>query len=155
MLTAHLPSGYVLARAVRRPVAALLPVALLGAVLPDLDMIWFHLVDGGSVHHHHYWPHLPAVWGAVALVSLPLLNLKGWLAPGLVFFAAIAMHLILDTIAGGINWSWPAGDQLFAAVTVPAAYSHWIVSFILHWTFALELAVWAMAFWLYFGKTPA
>ncbi len=118
-------------------------------------MIWFHLVDGGSVHHHHYWPHLPAVWGAVALVSLPLLNLKGWLAPGLVFFAAIAMHLILDTIAGGINWSWPAGDQLFAAVTVPAAYSHWIVSFILHWTFALELAVWAMAFWLYFGKTPA
>ena len=77
MLTAHLPSGYVLARVLRRrcDVPYLLPAALLGAVLPDFDMIWFLFVDQGAIHHYRYWVHVALFWAVVALVALPLVAL--------------------------------------------------------------------------------
>jgi len=69
----------------------------------------------------------------------------GYLRAGLVFFAAILMHLILDTIGGGIAWAAPFDMRLIEWVTVPATQSHWILSFLLHWTFALEMVIWAIA----------
>jgi hypothetical protein len=152
MLTAHLPSGYVLGRLLPKTIAHAMPVALVGAVVPDLDMIWFHLVDNGAIHHHRYWVHVPAFWIVTAAVALPLAWRFGRLGAALVFFAAILMHLLLDTISGGILWGAPFSDHLFALVTVPADYSHWIISFVLHWTFAAELVVWAVALILWLTR---
>lgn len=147
MLTAHLPSGYVLAHGVRCNTPWLLPAALIGAVLPDLDMIWFHLVDQRSIHHHRYWVHIPLFWALVAIVILPGLAVwaRRYLAVGLVFFAAIFLHLLLDSIGGGIMWAAPFNDRLYALVTVPATQAHWVLSFVLHWTFLLEIAVLVIA----------
>ena len=154
MLTAHLPSGYIIARLVRRPVPYLMPAALIGAMLPDLDMLWFHLVDHGAVHHHRYWPHIPLIWLGIAALSLPILHRFGLAATGLVFFGAILLHLLLDTIAGGILWGYPLDDTLFALTVAPAAYSNWVLSFMLHWTFLLEIAVWlwAIRLWVTRGR---
>jgi inner membrane protein len=145
MLTAHLPSGYVLARSLPKGIPALLPVALVGAVLPDFDMLWFYFVDDRAFHHHRYWVHIPAFWLAVAALTLPLAWWAGHVRTAAVFFAAILMHLVLDSIGGGILWGAPLSDRLFEMVTVPAAHGHWITSFVLHWTFLAELAVWAAA----------
>lgn len=152
MLIAHLPSGYVLGRLMPRQGAAVMGAALIGAMLPDLDMIWFHFVDAGKWHHHVYWPHLPWVWAVAALVAFPLLAWRGYLVPGLAFFAAIFLHLALDTIAGGIAWAAPFDTTLYALVTVPARYSHWVISFVLHWTFLLEIAIWLWAAALFLGR---
>lgn len=143
MLTAHLPSGYILGHA--RPAAGLMPVALIGGVAPDVDMLFFYFVDHGAIHHHSYWVHIPFFWLCVATVALPLLASRGYLRAGLVFFVAILMHLILDTIGGGIAWAAPFDMRLIEWVTVPATQSHWILSFLLHWTFALEMVIWAIA----------
>ena len=155
MLTAHLPSGYILAQWTRRKVPHMMPAALIGAMLPDLDMLWFHLVDQASIHHHRYWPHIPLIWLGIAAVTLPILRQFGLLSTGLVFFAAIFLHLLLDTIAGGILWLYPVDDTLFALTVVPADYSHWIISFMLHWTFLLEVAVWLLAIRLWVTRGRA
>ncbi|HMS94331.1 MAG TPA: metal-dependent hydrolase [Tabrizicola sp.] len=152
MLTAHLPSGYVLARLLPKGIPYLMPAALIGSVFPDLDMIWFHLIDDRAFHHHRYSVHIPAFWLAVAAIGLPLAARLGYFRTALVFFAAILMHLILDTISGGILWGAPFSDHLFALVTVPADYSHWVISFILHWTFLSELVVWALALYLWLTR---
>lgn len=151
MLTAHLPSGYIAARLAQRlgPLPHAMPVALVASVLPDLDMIWFHAVDHGAVHHHRYWVHVPVFWAALAAMSLPLLWRGRWRRPALLFFAVILLHLALDTIGGGILWGAPFSDRLMSLVTVPPAHGHWIVSFLLHWSFGLELAIWAWAIWLW------
>ncbi|MFQ6550658.1 hypothetical protein AADZ90_022195 [Aestuariibius sp. 2305UL40-4] len=53
MITAHLPSGYVLERL--WPAAPLvLPAALIGGTMTDLDLIWCYLVDDRAIHHHRY-----------------------------------------------------------------------------------------------------
>lgn len=150
MLTAHLPSGYVLARAWPQRVPYLMPVALTAAVFPDLDLIWFYLVDDRAIHHHRYWVHIPAFWAAVAVAALPLAAWRGYLPTAMVAVAAILMHLLLDTISGGILWRAPFSDDLVELVTVPARYGHWVTSFVLHWTFLAELAIWAaaIALWL-------
>ena len=155
MLTAHLPSGYVLARLLPPRIPYLMPAALVGAVFPDLDMIWFHLIDDRAFHHHRYWVHIPAFWAAVALVTLPLAWWLGWFRTALVFFAAILMHLILDTIGGGIMWGAPVSDHLHELVTVPAAYGHWVTNFLLHWTFLAELAIWLAAIRLWLTRPRA
>jgi inner membrane protein len=152
MLTAHLPSGYIAGRMVPPGIVAAMPVALVASVLPDVDMIWFHFVDNGAIHHHRYWVHIPAFWLAVAVVALPLLALRGYLATGLVFFGVILLHLLLDTLSGGILWAAPFNEKLYALVEVPANYSHWIVSFMLHWTFLAELAIWVWAATLWWQR---
>jgi hypothetical protein len=154
MLTAHLPSGYVTGRLVPQGIPRLMPVALVASVLPDVDMLWFHLVDHGAIHHHKYCVHVPAFWLAVAVVALPVLARLGYLATGLVFFGVILLHLVLDTIGGGIMWLAPFDTGLKTLVVVPADNCHWIASFILHWTFLAELAIWAWAAALWFARKP-
>lgn len=144
MLTAHLPSGYVLWRSLPR-VKWGMPAALAGAVFPDLDMLWFHFVDDRAFHHHYYWVHVPLFWLAVAAVVLPLVWRTVWRGAALVFLAAVFLHLLLDTIAGGILWGAPVSDHLFALVEVPPTQGTWVWSFVLHWTFLLEVAVWIAA----------
>jgi inner membrane protein len=69
VLTAHLPSGYVLARALPPAIPALIPVPMPGAEAPDIDIIWFHFVDEGAINHYRYWVHIPVFW-AVVVVTL-------------------------------------------------------------------------------------
>ena len=154
MITAHLPSGYITGRALA-PSGPMLWAAILGGILPDLDLIWFYLIDGLAFHHHHYWVHIPGFWAFVALVTLPALAIlrRAWLPAALAFFAGLTVHLLLDSIAGDIKWLWPLSDQFLHLVDVPARQSHWILNFILHPVFLAELAIWATALWLWFGQT--
>jgi inner membrane protein len=147
MLIAHLPAGYILGRSLKVQKGTVMWAALIGSVFPDLDMFWFHLVDHRAFHHHRYWVHAPGFWLAVAAVLYPLAMWKApkWKIPLLVFLAAVLIHLCLDTIGGGIMWLWPFADHLYAFVEVPATQSHWVLSFIVHWTFWAEVAIVAFA----------
>lgn len=153
MLTAHLPSGYVLGKTLQRHVRIpyLMPAAICGAVLPDFDMIWFVFVDQGAIHHHRYWVHVPLFWFCVALVALPILTrcLPAYLGTAYVFFAGLLLHLLLDSISGGILWGAPFSDHLFSLITVPATQDHWVLSFLLHWSILPELLIWGWAIFLW------
>jgi inner membrane protein len=154
MLIAHLPAGYITARVVGVQAGWPLAAALLGSVLPDFDLFWFYLVDDRAVHHHRYWVHAPGFWAISAVVALVVLRGQArWTA--ILFFAAVFGHLVLDSIGGGIMWLWPFSDRLFSLIEVPATQSHWVLSFILHWSFAAELAVIGLALWLFMTRKAA
>jgi inner membrane protein len=150
MLTAHLPAGYLVGRALPAQ-KGLMAAAVIGGILPDFDMIWFHLIDNRAFHHHRYWVHAPGFWLAMAAVTLPILAYlrRDWIPVALAFLASIFVHLLLDTIAGDIMWLWPYSTDMYHVFTVHPTHSHWVWSFMAHWTFALELAVWAAAITLY------
>lgn len=153
MLIAHLPAGYILGRSARLN-GRVLAAVLVASVLPDIDMLWFHLVDGGRVHHHQYWPHVPAFWLLIALISLPVISAfrRPLLIPAALCFAAIGLHLLLDTFVGDIMWGWPFNDRFYRIATVSATHKHWILSFMFHWSFLIELLICACATALYFRK---
>lgn len=117
--------------------------ALFGSVAPDLDMLYFHLIDGRQTHHHDYFTHWPLFWLAAgaALASLVYFLTRPFLPAVLTFTAAALLHMVLDTVATPLLWLMPFSDRAFELVTVPAAFSHWIISFMLHWTFALEITI--------------
>lgn len=146
MLIGHLPAGYILAPGAQRAGAsrALFAGILIGSLAPDLDMLWFLFVDHGSIHHHDYITHRPLFWAIVLALGLVMRQ-------GLVIGTGIGgfFHLCLDSIAGKVTWGWPVFDTPTTLVIVPATQSHWILSFLLHWTFAVELAVTAFAAWLF------
>ena len=145
MFIAHIPIGLVLARVItkRRLTLPVIAIAAFGAIFPDLDLIRFYLLDNHQRHHHDYWTHIPMVWGLIMLVWLGLAKILKWpfgTLP-LVFFVAVISHLILDTMAGAIEWGWPFSDRGFHLVTVPATQEKWYLSFLTHWTFALDIFI--------------
>lgn len=145
MITAHLPSGYVLGRAAGWS-GPVMVAAIIGAAWPDLDLFFFYFVDNRAFHHHYYWVHAPAF---ALLISLAMLAVTRWRWQAafpvvLAFASGWVLHLLLDSIAGGIMWFWPFSTELFLLFPVPATQSHWVLSFILHWTFLAELVVWAI-----------
>jgi len=157
MFIGHLPAGYLLTKALTRgplPLPkGLMAMGLVASVLPDLDLIWFYLVDARQTVHHAYLFHMPLFWVALAAGIWGLGRLLRWRHAGL--FAAVALanlllHMGLDTIAGGIGWLRPFSEVETTLVQVPARYHWWVWNFVLHWSFALEILVVAaagMVFW--------
>lgn len=152
MLIAHLPAGYILGTFARNrwpSRSGIMASAMLGSVFPDIDMLYFHFVDGGRTHHHTYITHWPLFWAAAGIVALAVAKWRGqrYLVPVGAFFAAAMTHMILDTVASPIMWLMPFDRRALEPVAVPAIYRNWVISFMLHWTFALELLIgaWALA----------
>jgi inner membrane protein len=157
VILAHLPAGYLVGRAFGVRSGPVMAAALAGSVLPDLDLIWFYLIDDRAFHHHRYWVHIPAFWAMVAGVALPLVRLlaPGMLRPALALIAVILVHIVLDSIGGGILWFWPFDGTMSVLVEAPATQSHWVLSFLVHWTFALEAAIMLTAAALFLAARKA
>ena len=151
MLVGHLPAGYLTALGVSRfvPSRALFWGIVVGAVLPDIDLVWFLLVDS-SYHHHSLLPHRPIVW---VLVLIAGLLLKRSLVSGLGLGGLL--HVALDTTLGQIAWGWPFSERFWTLFEVQPTHSHYLLSFAHHWTFRVELALVAIAILVFFYRRRA
>ena len=148
MLIAHLPAGYLIAKLTQKSGHVLSKTAfgatLIGAVIPDIDMIWFWTVDHRQHHHHGYFTHWPSFWLLVFLVGLAvsLLSLKReWVIVVCLFSLGTLSHMVLDSVAAPILWLAPVSDQWFELSHVPASAHGATYALVTHWTFGLELAI--------------
>lgn len=161
MFIAHLPAGYLSQAALPAPLRtpAVTVAALVGSVAPDLDLLYFYLPSslgggGRQISHHHYWSHTPAWWMFIIATSLclwALLPAAGMrrvraaaLPVGILLFN-VMLHHVLDTPMGGIRWMWPASGKLWVLFDVPARHAPWVLNFVLHPTFLIELSIVAAA----------
>jgi len=149
MLIAHMPAGYIVSKAIKKQTKySLIFSSLIFSIWPDLDLLYFYFFDSTKTFHHTYFPHLPVVMIAAFIITLPLYNVKRFKSMRIyyvLFFVNWLIHLILDTFTGGILWLYPISKQQFLFIDIPAVYNHWITSFVLHWSFAIELAIAAVA----------
>ena len=151
MVFAHMPAGYLLTRfmsgrfGVRAPEATrLLMVGLAASVLPDMDLLYSFFLDLDQNGHHNMWPHLPLAWVAITLVAYALARLRDgelWRQAVLVFGANVMLHLVLDSLVGGIHWLYPFSDQLYRMTRVVPYYKWWLLNHIVHWTFIFEILI--------------
>ncbi len=154
MLIAHLPSGYILAHFAKKQIAKkmVLATAIAGAIAPDFDMLYFHFVDMGRTHHHYYPTHWPLFWIAIIAPIILIFHISSrlhWRNLAGVFLAGAMIHMALDSIASPMFWFKPFGEGVVELVKIPALYEHWVLSFIFHWTFALELIIWLTAIYIH------
>lgn len=136
----------------------LVGAGMAGAIAPDVDMLYFYLVDQRQHHHHTYFTHFPVVWLTLLLLSLLWMGMsRRKTGPTLATVFALNgfIHLLLDSIVGDIWWLAPAVDRSFALFTVPALYQPWWLNFLLHWSFALEIALVAGAVWAWRRQAAA
>lgn len=142
MITAYLPSGYLLYSGFKQPDKPLLFACLLGATWPDLGLIWFYLIDDRAFHHHRYWVHAPAFWAMITLLALPVaFRLRQTYKRATIgFLLAWFLHLCLDSIVGSIMWLWLFSNRFFQLAIVEPTHT-----FIMRWSFALEIAIWLAA----------
>lgn len=159
MFAAHIPSGYILSvtlleklRSVPASTSAVICAGVIGALAPDLDMIYFYLIDHRQTHHHKYITHWPILWLTLLLVSEVWMHFSkkpkaAFLS--LTFCLGSVLHVVLDSFVGDIWWFAPFNDRPYAMFTVPAVFEPWWLNFIFHWSFAVELTICLWALCLY------
>lgn len=150
MIVGHLPAGYLSACVLERSITRD-PVIwwglVVGSVAPDLDMFWFLFVDHGTVHHHTYLTHDPGIWIGLLLIGWAF-SARALIGLGL----GGVLHLMLDSIAGAITWGYGELTWTAPLVEVPATQSNWVLSFVLHWTFAVELTLCCLAMFVFWRR---
>lgn len=105
-------------------------------------MFWFYLVDNQQTHHHEYFTHWPLLYVGIGLLGFCVLRLKRKVATLMLAFCAGALlHMVLDSIAAPMYWLAPFSSLGIGLVEVPATQSHWILSFLFHWTFLSEILI--------------
>jgi len=67
----------------------------------------------------------------------------------LLFFVNWLVHLLLDTFTERIFWLYPFSAHGFRLIEIPAVFSHWIISMVLHRSFVVELGIVAVALVLF------
>ncbi|NCO05362.1 MAG: metal-dependent hydrolase [Candidatus Magasanikbacteria bacterium] len=160
MFIGHIPSGYILSTTLQKRffTQSYLFWGLLGSVFPDIDILYFYLIDDQQHLHHSYWIHVPFYWMIITAVTLSIFFLRrrfDYIIAAVFFFSTVFLHLILDTLVGKIAWFFPFTDRAVSLFEVPAVYSFWIYNFIFHWTFLFEIAaiVWALILFMKHKKT--
>ena len=145
MFIAHIPASYLLAKiSTRKRLSNIHLFALsLGSIFPDIDLLRFYLLDNHQYHHHSYWTHRPLIWLTLFIAMLGLAiatKTKSGLLVYL-FFMATLLHMALDSIVGEIAWLWPFTNRTWTPVHILDTHEIWILNFLLHWTFAVEIII--------------
>ena len=145
MFIAHLPSGYLLAQGFRKTKQrGIVLAAMVGSIFPDMDMLYFYLIDNRQHHHHSYWTHFPSIYLFLLLIVGIWWSIKkGSTAACLsfVFLLGCILHLVLDSLVGDIPWLAPFSMKFYALATVEAVHKPWWLNFLLHWSFAAEVII--------------
>jgi len=114
---------------------------ILGSFFPDIDIFHFYLIDGRKHLHHSYWTHMPFFW-LIALCLLLLISMirknKNLRNASIFFISNIFIHLLLDTVAGGIYWLYPFSKGMVTLLEVPVKSTSWIFNFVFFWTSTVE-----------------
>jgi LexA-binding, inner membrane-associated putative hydrolase len=145
---AHIPAGYLLTKIMvpneRQDYRRLMVAGLVGSVLPDADLFYHYLLDHGAHEHHLYATHTPILWvglSAIAALLLVVVRRRELLVYVGVLLANTMLHLVLDSVASGIMWLYPASTAMLSLAPVPALYHPWMLNFLFNWTFAIELVI--------------
>lgn len=152
MFIGHLPGAYLVFRTAAPNLGKLaFAAAMVGAVAPDIDILWFYLVDDRGHHHHSYLTHRPIIWAGFLLAGMMIRIWALRTGTFLTFFGAGGLvHMVLDSITGEVAWLWPFSDATHPLVVVQATHSHWILSFLNHWTFKVEIVITVIALLVWF-----
>lgn len=163
MLMAHFAAGYLLSRRCltvyrhQPDYRVYMMIGLLASILPDLDLLYFYLLDNRQHQHHSYWSHIPFYW--LWLYALLVFPVKRWAGPRTLLLlnltlCNIMLHLLLDSVASGIKWLYPLTNYYYGVWQVPAVYDFWVLNFILHWTFIPEILIVCAALWVLLHRQP-
>lgn len=158
MLIAHAPAVYVVLRLFnkyKKQNISYLKYGFIFSLWPDLDLLYFYLFDNRNTLHHFYFPHIP-LFLLLSCCFIPVLKrfniTKRNLHLYYLFLINWFIHLILDTVSGGVSWLYPFSNKLLVLIKIPANYSHWIISFVLHWSFLIEMSIVMCGIILFFRK---
>ncbi|MBL1406283.1 MAG: metal-dependent hydrolase [Rhizobiales bacterium] len=157
MFIAHLPAGYILGRTLTNKIQSkyVMSAALIGSVFPDLDMFWFYLVDNRQTHHHDYYTHWPVFYILALFVSVVVLFAHKRAGQALVAFSLGALlNMILDSFTARMHWLRPFSDAYYVPIKTESIYSHWILNFVLHPWFLVEIAICVVAITLIYKIPP-
>lgn len=158
MFVGHIPAGYVTTKILLDSRIAgdiqsdrrkrILYLGILAAILPDLDIAYFYLIDNRQHLHHGYWTHIPFCWAGIFALWFMLSRIFHAVRFGIcgaVVSINLFLHLFLDTIVGKIRWLYPFSDRDFFFFHVPAVHKWWVANFVFHWTFLFEIFLVAVA----------
>ncbi|MBU1178426.1 metal-dependent hydrolase [Patescibacteria group bacterium] len=156
MIFSHLPAGFIAAYITRKiwrknlsqhQVNWLYVVGGLAGILPDVDTLYYYLIDS-HLSHRELITHTPILY----VVICTLLYLLGclfrrriWQSLSVVIFAGAFSHLLLDSLNSGIGWLHPTTNLIFGLLSISVLADGWYGQYLLVITLLIELAIFLLA----------
>jgi len=137
---------------------ACLLLGLISSVLPDFDLLYFFFIDFKKHTHHTFLPHIPAFWVIIAIISMLLCIIfknRQLKKVSLIIISNVVIHLLLDTISGGIYWLYPFSGQECTVFEIRTKYDMWVLNYFLHWSFVGEVILVMAGIFVFFRKKAA
>jgi len=122
------------------------------SILPDFDLLYFYTLDERLHPHHSYWTHMPLFWifATCAVYSVGHGIYKKPIGLYcLILLVGTFLHLLLDTVAGGIYWLYPWSGYKFQWFEIQPHYYWWVFNYIFHWTMLMEVTLIMLAIIVY------
>ena len=120
-------------------------IGFVAASLPDVDMVYQLIFDPREVSHRLYWSHTPIYWLIISLFMLSFLSFFGkkvYLYLAKLVSLQIFVHLLLDSVVGGLRWLYPWSLQRYGLVpSLPGPYAERHLRILFHWTFIFEVVI--------------
>lgn len=150
MLIGHLPAGYFISRYIIKknhlPLnKTWIGLGLLGAVLPDFDLIYPIFFNSSIASHRMLLTNIPLLWLFLALICqfAYLIWKRIWIKYAtFLIFANVFFHFILDTPFVGVKWLWPFYDKLIGIYNVGLTDGFIVENYFHHWYWYLEILFW-------------
>lgn len=118
------------------------------SVLPDFDLLYFYTFDHRQHVHHSYWTHIPLFWllfcAGLFIIGKGLFQRRAAVIC-LILLCNTWLHLLLDTVAGGIYWFYPWSEANIRFLDISPRFHWWVLNYIIHWTFLLEVMIITLA----------
>ena len=144
-----MPAGYIVSKIQdKKAKPSYVVCSIIFSIWSDLDLFYYYFFDKTGAFHHTYFTHLPIIALSGFFIMFPLIHLqrlKRFSSYYWIFYINWGLHMICDTLTGGILWLYPFSNRLFTIISIPPISRSWIVSFVFHWSFIIELmiVVWA------------
>jgi inner membrane protein len=155
MIIGHLPVGYFttryLIKKLKLPLNKFwLLLGLAGAIIPDLDYIYWILSNSQKQTHRGYFSGYPLFYLTFLLVFV-IVNCffkKKILSRGIiVVFCNIFIHFLLDTVFYGVKWFYPFYNRYIGIYNVGGyggGLGIQVKSYFHHWYWYLEIGLWVL-----------
>lgn len=157
MIVAHIPAGILGAYAVSKFVVSRKKadikksvvrnwVIIVGATLPDFDLLLQFIDRTALFSHRKFLTHIPMTYvglsllmlfGATVLKKRGILKMWSWLMLG------VLIHLVLDSYFVGVYWGWPFATKPLGLLYSPFPHGmlfvDWLITYVTSIFFIPEL----------------
>jgi inner membrane protein len=156
MIFSHAPGGFIAAFITRRwwsrflskrQITILYIISMIVAIFPDIDIIYYYLINATTRHRQHITHSLFLylfIWLLFYLVGF-FKKSRILKSVGFILFIGGFSHLVLDSTTTGVPWLYPFSSRTWGLLLLPWFNFNFVYEHLFLFTLSVEILIFLLA----------